>query len=254
LTPRAPSSAPRPPADAPAERDPQSALAERDPQSALDSAAVRRCLRGDKRGFDDLVRRYERLALYIAVGYLRSEEDARDAAQEAFIKAYRSLHRFDPESSFKAWFVRILKNACVDHYRREKNRRGLEYEEGRARSDAADGLRLHAQMEDVIPDAHYELEEVGRVYQEALATLSAPHREIIILREFEEMSYEEIAAATDAHIGTVMSRLHHARKRLQEALKPYLESIGAYTLAARAGEGVGAKRPRAARDPSGGDR
>ncbi len=225
----------------------------RDEHSALDSAAVRRCLAGDKRGFDALVRRYERLAVYIAMGYMRNEEDARDVTQEAFIKAYKHLHRFELGSSFKAWFVRILKNACVDHYRREKKRRGVEYNDGHARSDVSEGLRLHAQMDDAIPDARHEVEEVGRVYQEALATLSEQHREVIILREVEEMSYEEIAAATEAHIGTVMSRLHHARKKLQEALKPYLESIGAHALAERAGEGVGAKRPRRSRVSSADD-
>lgn len=215
-----------------------------DEHQRLDNIAIRRCLAGNKRGFDELVRRYERLAIYIAMGYVRNEEDARDVTQNAFIKAYTNLHRFEPGSSFKAWFVRILKNSCVDHYRREKKRRGVEYNDGHARTDVSEGLRLHAQMDDVVPDARVELEEVGRVYQEALNTLSDVHREVIILREVEKMSYEDIATATEAHLGTVMSRLHHARKKLQEALKPYLESIGAQALAERAGEGVGTKRPR----------
>jgi RNA polymerase sigma-70 factor (ECF subfamily) len=217
-----------------------------DEHQRLDNIAIRRCLAGHKRGFDELVVRYERLGLYIATRYVRNTEDARDITQDAFIKAYKNLHRFELGTSFKAWFIRILKNTCIDHHRREKKRQGIEYNDGHARTDVSEGLRLHAQMDDVVPDVRYELEEVGRVYQEALDTLSEIHREVIILREVEEMKYEDIATATDAHLGTVMSRLHHARKKLQEALKPYLESIGAHTLAERAGEGVGTKRPRRA--------
>jgi RNA polymerase sigma-70 factor (ECF subfamily) len=101
---------------------------------------------------------------------------------------------------------------------------------------------LSADMRDTVPDRNFEAREMYEVVNEALSTLSDKHREVITLRELEQMSYEEIAEATGAHLGTVMSRLHHARKKLQEALRPYYEEGGEDFLASLIGEGVGTKR------------
>ena len=87
------------------------------------------------------------------------------------------------------------------------------------------------------PGAAFESEELGKVLNDALAKLSENHRQILILREVEGMSYEDIAESVGCHLGTVMSRLHHARKNLQKTLKPYLEASGS-TLSSRAGAGV----------------
>jgi len=209
----------------------------------LDRAAIERCLNGDRDAFADLVDRYQRRAIQVAFGYVRSEEDAQDLVQDAFVKAYRSLERFELGSSFYAWFHRIVVNVCIDHHRKQKKRRSVEYDDGYARKDTSNERSLSADMRDAIPDRNVEAREMYEVVNEALSALSDKHREVIVLREVQQLSYEEISHATGAHLGTVMSRLHHARKKLQEALKPYYESIGEDVLASLAGEGVGTKRP-----------
>jgi RNA polymerase sigma-70 factor (ECF subfamily) len=92
------------------------------------------------------------------------------------------------------------------------------------------------------PDAQLDRAELHDALQKALATLSESHRHVIVLREVDGLSYEEIAEITESHVGTVMSRLHYARKNLQEALRPYLKDIGEEVLADKAGAGVGTKR------------
>ena len=101
-----------------------SAQARRDERFAeerrLDKLAIERCLRGDREAFAQLVERYQRRAIQVAFGYVRNEEDARDLVQDAFVKAYRSLERFELGSSFYAWFHRIVVNVCIDHHRKQK--------------------------------------------------------------------------------------------------------------------------------------
>jgi len=208
----------------------------------LDRDAIERCLKGEREAFAELVGRYQRRALQVAIGYVRNEEDARDLVQDAFVKSYRSLERFELGSSFYAWFHRIVVNVCIDHHRKQKKRRSVEYEDGYVRRDASNERTLSADMRDTVPDRNFEAREMYEVVNEALSTLSDKHREVITLRELEQMSYEEIAEATGAHLGTVMSRLHHARKKLQEALRPYYEEGGEDFLASLIGEGVGTKR------------
>lgn len=208
----------------------------------LDTQSISRCLNGEREAFSDLVNRYQRRAIQVAYGYVRNEEDAQDLVQDAFVKAYKSLERFELGSSFYAWFHRIVVNVCIDHHRKQKKRRSLEYEDGYVRKDASNERTLSADMRDAIPDQNYEAREMYQVVNEALSSLSDKHREVIVLREVHQLSYEEISQATGAHLGTVMSRLHHARKKLQEALKPYYESIGEDFLASLVGAGVGTKR------------
>ncbi len=207
-----------------------------------DNELVARCQRGDQRAFKILVERYQKRAYGIAIGVLRNPEDAMDAAQEAFVKVFRNIDGFKGDSSFYTWLYRIVVNVCIDHCRKHGKMKPVEYDETfRRKDEAAEVVPLTADTRPMHPGARFEQQELGEVLGQALDSLSENHRAIIILREVEGLSYEEIAEAMDCHLGTVMSRLHHARKNLQKALQPYLESSGSH-LADRAGDGVRQRR------------
>ena len=200
-----------------------------------DQELVARCQRGDHRAFRVLVDKYQRRAYGIAIGVLRNPEDARDAAQEAFIKVFRNIDGFKGDSSFYTWLYRIVVNVCIDHFRKNRRVRNVEYDETFKRRDEMEQVPLSGNTRAMHPGVALETQELNGVLAEALATLSENHRTIILLREVEGLSYEEIAEVMECHLGTVMSRLHHARKNLQNALKPFLESAGD-PLAERAGQ------------------
>lgn len=203
---------------------------------------IARCQSGDRQAFEVLVRKYQRRAYGIAYGVLRNPDDAMDAAQDAFVKVFRNIEGFKGNSSFYTWFYRIVVNVCIDQYRKRKKSKSVEYDDTYRRPDEAEGVHpLQGNTRLMRPDEKFRQEELGEVLTAAVETLSENHRTIILLREVEGLSYEEIAEVMDCHLGTVMSRLHHARKNLQNALKPYLEAAGD-PRALRAGKGVRKER------------
>lgn len=161
-----------------------------------DAAAIQRCRNGDTNAFRHLVERYQNQAVGHAAALLGNAADAQDAAQDAFIDAYRALGQFDAGRRFYPWFYTLLRNRCLKAFR------------GR-RSDTSsfDGFEIAA------PGS----EEAGAV-RAALAELSPEHREIITLRHLDGLSYGELAERLGIPRGTVMSRLFHARARLRERL------------------------------------
>jgi len=203
-----------------------------------DNELVSRCQRGEQQAFRELVERYQKRAYGIAVGMLRNPDDAMDAAQEAFVKVFRNIHGFKGDSSFYTWLYRIVVNVCIDHCRKHGKMKPVEYDETFRRRDEAEGVvPLTGNTKPMHPGAAFDQQELGGAIRDAIDSLSENHRAVILLREVEGLSYEEIATALECHLGTVMSRLHHARKNLQKALKPYLEEAG-NPLAERAGAGV----------------
>jgi RNA polymerase sigma-70 factor (ECF subfamily) len=206
-----------------------------------DQELVSRCKRGDHRAFRILVDKYQRRAYGIAIGILRNPEDAMDAAQEAFIKVFRNIQGFKGDSSFYTWLYRITVNVCIDHCRKHGKMRPVEYDETFKRRDELGAQPINANTRAMHPSEVFENKELGGILNEAIEKLSENHRAILLLREVEGLSYEEIAEVMDCHLGTVMSRLHHARKNLQKVLKPYLEQAGSH-LANRAGAGVRKKK------------
>lgn len=208
---------------------------------STDQELIARCQAGDRRAFEALVRLYQRRAFGIAIGVLRNPEDAMDAAQEAFVKVYRNIAGFKGDSSFYTWLYRIVVNVCIDHIRKSRRARSVEYDETFKRGDEAHVDPVVGNTRPMHPAFAAENKELHAKLHAALDALSENHRAIIVLREIEGLSYEEIADTMDCHIGTVMSRLHHARKNLQRALQPYLEEAGDMR-AERAGDGVGRKR------------
>ncbi|MCA9525602.1 MAG: sigma-70 family RNA polymerase sigma factor, partial [Myxococcales bacterium] len=157
-----------------------------------DQELVARCQRGDHRAFRVLVDKYQRRAYGIAIGVLRNPEDARDAAQEAFIKVFRNIDGFKGDSSFYTWLYRIVVNVCIDHFRKNRRVRNVEYDETFKRRDEMEQVPLSGNTRAMHPGVALETQELNGVLAEALATLSENHRTIILLREVEGLSYEEI--------------------------------------------------------------
>jgi RNA polymerase sigma-70 factor, ECF subfamily len=169
---------------------------------------IRRCRRGSAAAFEPLVRGNEARALAVAGALLGDPDDAADAVQEAFVRAYRGLRTLREGSAFGPWFRTILRNHCRDRLRSADRRR--------APWDAA-ALDRRAWQEPSAP-ARLERAELSTAVEGALAELPPEHREVLVLKEMEGMRYEEIAAALGIPAGTVASRLHHARAALKRAL------------------------------------
>ena len=178
---------------------------------------VRRTREGDRDAFRTLVERYQRRVASLAIGMLRSREDALDIVQETFTKAYQNLDRFKGDSGFYTWLYRIAFNLCVDHQRREgkfaQPPADAPETEEIALPSPADGLRV----DEPFQRAHSA--EIGRRVEAAIRELTPDHRAVILLREVEGLSYEEISRVLDCPKGTVMSRLHYARRQLQSRLR-----------------------------------
>jgi RNA polymerase sigma-70 factor, ECF subfamily len=181
---------------------------------------VQRARGGDREAFRELVEQYQRKIAALALGMLRNREDALDIVQETFTKAYQNLDRFKGDSGFYTWVYRIAFNLCVDHQRRESK-------EPRATLDSddrADGPTV------TLPDAEGRDQpferardaEIGRRVREAIDELTPDHRAVILLREVEGLSYAEISEVLQCPKGTVMSRLHYARRQLQARLQGLL--------------------------------
>jgi RNA polymerase sigma-70 factor (ECF subfamily) len=183
-----------------------------------DTELVQRAREGDRGAFRVLVERHQRASFALAMGMLRHEADARDALQEAFLKAFRNLGNFQGEAAFSTWLYRIVTNACIDRRRRRKVM--VEADEATIGSvDSSPTLAVVPRN----PQRELERARLGERIQEALAQLPDYHRDTVVLREIEGLSYQEIADATGVSIGTVMSRLFHARQKLQVALADMAE-------------------------------
>lgn len=176
----------------------------------LETELIRKVREGGREFFEPLVRAYEGEAHRVAVAILGDHDTAGDAVQEAFIKAYGALDRFELGRSFRPWFLQILRNQCRDMLRRRKA--GFETQ----RMTPIMAERLPSSSD---PERHQHREEARDLLWRALARISVDHREVLVLKEIEELNYGEIAEAVGIPEGTVASRLYHARRALKEALE-----------------------------------
>jgi RNA polymerase sigma-70 factor (ECF subfamily) len=191
--------------------------------SKEDLALVKRAQEGDPEAFRVLFDRYNRRAYAVALGVVKNPQDAMDVVQEAFVKVHRHLPHFQGASSFYTWLYRITMNLSIDHIRRKKNARNLDYDDQIAKDDGLhDPHNLAPSRGDADPDRNAARTELRGKIQEALETLPEYHRQVILLREVEGLSYEEIAKVMKVPKGTIMSRLFHARRKMQAALAPYV--------------------------------
>jgi RNA polymerase sigma-70 factor (ECF subfamily) len=184
-----------------------------------DEEAIRRVLAGEPDAFRSLVERYQGRVYRMALRILRDEEAARDATQDALLKAYRALPRFQGRARFYTWLYRLAMNHCLDLRRRERPEPHLEWAEGGAAeaevSEAAAGGGGEGPF---APVAALERKELRERVAAAVDRLGDAARETLLLREVEGLSYAEIAEALGIPKGTVMSRLHYARQKLQRIL------------------------------------
>ncbi len=205
-----------------------------------DAAVVERARAGDHEAFRVLVERYQARLFRLALRVLRDEEQARDAVQDAFLKIYRSLDRFEGRSSFYTWAYRLVMNQCLDARRRDRSDRHTEFEEERIADAAGAGNPSPIGAPPAAsPDADLERSELRGQIQHAIDALPEDARRTFLLREVDGLSYAEIARSLRIPKGTVMSRLHYARRRLRATLLEVgSEGPSAGSLAAEEIEGV----------------
>ncbi len=178
---------------------------------------IERSSSGDREAFRGLVEQYQSRIMRLVSQIVRSREDAEDIVQESFVKAYLSLESFRGQSSFYTWLYRISYNMAIDFKRKIARRGGdgVELEE----VDKAKHFGSVPSVE--IPSDSLTRKEQGASISKALAELSEEHKTVIVLREVDGLSYDEIARITGVSKGTVMSRLHYARKRMQSSLQEF---------------------------------
>jgi len=160
--------------------------------------------KGDKDAYGLIVKRYMHSAYYIALGFVHNQQDALDISQEAFIKAFRKIKLFDTRLPFFPWFYRLMRNLCYDHLKRKRRMSEFPLEDTQVLDDERDDR------------------EMKEALWKGIEELPFDQREIIILRYFRQMSYEEIAELIGRPLGTVMSSLHYAKKKLKGILGKYL--------------------------------
>jgi RNA polymerase sigma-70 factor (ECF subfamily) len=170
---------------------------------------IAKAQQGDRQAFGELVRRHREGVINVVYRMYGDVNLAEDAAQEAFIRAWQHLLDYRPRSPFRNWVYRIATNVALDMLRRERE------------TVDVDTLSLASSEEG--PEATVEGEERGERVRQAVLALPPASRVVLVLREYEGLSYREIADTLDIPIGTVMSRLNYARNRLRESLAPYLE-------------------------------
>jgi RNA polymerase sigma-70 factor (ECF subfamily) len=177
---------------------------------------VRRCKEGDRQAFRELVERYQRKTVAIALGMLHDREDALEVSQEAFAKVFTNIQQFKEEASFYTWLYRIVVNLAIDRQRQRSRQPLLEDDQGGGENSGIDAIPAAASSD---PYEQVKDKELSERIRAAIAELTPAHKAVILLREVEGLSYEEISEVLQCSRGTIMSRLHYARKRLQSLLR-----------------------------------
>jgi RNA polymerase sigma-70 factor, ECF subfamily len=185
---------------------------------------VKRCQAGDTGAFDELVTRYRTRVFGMIYNMVHSEQDAWDLAQDAFVKAWKSIKRFRGHSSFYTWLYRIVMNVAIDWVRKKQVRSGAEFDDATQLKEI-DPASKTAPKAGALPYETMERGEIRERIDQAIAQLTPEHRAVILMKEIEEMQYHEIAEALGCSIGTVMSRLFYARKKLQNLLRDVYENV-----------------------------
>ncbi|MGC1677977.1 MAG: sigma-70 family RNA polymerase sigma factor [Candidatus Binataceae bacterium] len=186
-------------------------------QDGDEAELIVRATKGDSEAFGVLVERYQRRVANVALSVVHNQDDAIELAQETFVRAYENLSKFESRSSFSTWLYRIAANLAIDFWRREGRHVVLRGEDAeneirRLPSDTGDSFKTASRK------------ELSARLTAALEELTPEHRTVILLREVEGLSYDEISEALNCPRGTVMSRLHYARNRLRVLLKDLPES------------------------------
>ncbi len=172
-------------------------------ETSTERQLLERVRRGDREAYQGIVQRYMQAAYYIALGFVHNQQDALDISQDAFVRAFRKIKHYDPQKRFFPWFYRLLKNLCLDHIKKHRRRREIPLEDVQVFKEEKNNR------------------ELKEVLWKGIEELPFEQREVIILRYFRQYSYQEIAEVTGKPLGTVMSSLFYAKKKLKESLKKY---------------------------------
>lgn len=190
-----------------------------------DADLVRASQGGDTKAFDQLVSRYRTRVFGMIYNMVHSEQDAWDLAQDSFLKAWRSIGRFRGQSSFYTWIYRIVMNVTIDWLRKKQVKgSGAEFND-EVQLREIDPASQTVPKADALPHQRMVHGEIRERIDQAISQLSPEHRAVILMKEIEEMQYHEIAEALGCSIGTVMSRLFYARKKLQNMLRDLYENV-----------------------------
>lgn len=191
-------------------------MADLDHSATSDEALVRSARNGDMAAFEELVARHRDKIYARAYTMMRNEDEAIDLSQEAWVKGWQRLVQFQGESSFTTWMTRIVINLCLDQLRKRKRQRTESIE---AMDEDSGGVERQMPIVMVNPTAGLEREDLRVRIDEALGKLTEAHRTVLVLHEFEQMEYKNIAKAMNCSIGTVMSRLFYARRKMAALLQ-----------------------------------
>ncbi|MCX6894225.1 MAG: sigma-70 family RNA polymerase sigma factor [Verrucomicrobia bacterium] len=183
--------------------------------SLEDPALVKAAQKGDMLAFEELVARHRDKIYARCYTMMHSEDAALDVSQEAWVKAWQRLAQFQGDSTFTTWITRITINVCLDQLRKNKRQRAESIEE---LNEEAGGVERLMPVVTVNPTERLERGELRQKIDAALGKLSDEHRTVLVLHEFQEMEYKEIAKTVGCSIGTVMSRLFYARRKLAALL------------------------------------
>jgi RNA polymerase sigma-70 factor, ECF subfamily len=192
--------------------------ASKDYTKLSDEALVKASQRGATKAFEELVARHRDKVFARAFSMMRNEDDAVDISQEAWVKGWQRLKQFQGDSSFLTWMTRIVINLCLDALRKHKRQRAESIEE---MEDESGGVERQMPVITTNPTAGLERTELRQRIDRALGQLSYEHRTVLVLHEFEELEYKEIAKRMQCSIGTVMSRLFYARRRMAALMANY---------------------------------
>lgn len=185
--------------------------------STLEEGLIKRCQDGEIEAFEKLISSYQKKVYNIAYRYVGNREEAEDLAQEAFIKVFRSIKSFRGEAAFSTWLYHIVSNVCRDALR--KNSRRMEDSLDCAVTTEKGELQREVADWSMSPEPIYENQELGEFIQALINQLTPEYKTVIIMREIQEMSYEEIAEELNCSLGTVKSRLSRARKALRDKIE-----------------------------------
>ena len=183
-----------------------------------DVSLVKAAQRGDMRAFEELVARHRDKIYARAFSMMRNEDEAVDLSQEAWVKGWQRLKQFQGDSSFVTWMTRIVINLCLDQLRKQKRQRAESIE---LMEEESGGVERRMPVVTTNPTERLERGELRARIDKALGQLSYEHRTVLILHEFEELEYKEIAKRMECSIGTVMSRLFYARRKMAVLMMSY---------------------------------
>jgi RNA polymerase sigma-70 factor (ECF subfamily) len=192
-------------------------------ETANDAELVTRCQRGDTQAFDELVTKYRTKVYAMVFNMVRNEQDAWDLAQDGFFKAWKSIGQFRGQSAFYTWLYRIVMNLTIDWVRKRHLTADMEFDDTVGQSIEPGATTIP--KSDPLPHRNLERAEIRSRINAAIEKLTPEHRAVIIMKELDDMQYQEIADALGCSIGTVMSRIFYARKKLQGLLRDVYEEV-----------------------------